>query len=46
MPTGSNNSGMPAEVFWFEPVTDYWQQWEQRVAEYWRRRGGSATRRR
>ena len=34
--------GMPAEVFWFEPVamTDYWQQWEQRVAEYWRRRGG------
>jgi len=27
---------MPAEVFWFEPVamTDYWQQWEQRVAEY------------
>lgn len=31
--------GMPAEVFWFEPaaMTDYWQQWEQRVAEYWRR---------
>ena len=35
--------GMPAEVFWFEPaaMTDYWQQWEQRVAEYWRRRGGT-----
>lgn len=31
---------MPAEVFWFESaaMTDYWQQWEQRVAEYWRRR--------
>lgn len=31
---------MPAEVFWFEPgaMTDYWRQWEQRVAQYWQRR--------
>ena len=31
--------GMPGEVFWFEPeaMADYWQQWEQRVAAYWRR---------
>lgn len=30
---------MPAEVFWFEPeaMTNYWHQWEQRVAQYWRR---------
>lgn len=30
---------LPAEVFWFEPaaIQDYWQQWEQRVAEYWQR---------
>lgn len=34
---------MPAEVFWFEPaaMTDYWQEWEQRVAAYWKRRSGS-----
>lgn len=32
---------MPAEVFWFEPaaMTDYWQQWLERVAAYWKRRG-------
>lgn len=31
--------GMPAEVFWFESqqMMDYWQDWEQRVAAYWRR---------
>lgn len=31
---------MPAEVFWFEPgaMIDYWQQWEQRVDQYWQRR--------
>ncbi len=36
---------MPAEVFWFEPeaMTDYWQQWEKRVAQYWRRRGVYST---
>lgn len=30
----------PAEVFWFEPeeMLAYWQQWEQRLAEYYRRR--------
>ena len=30
---------MPAEVFWFEPpaMKDYWQQWEQRVTQYWKR---------
>ena len=30
-----------AEVFWFEPekIDFYWQQWEQRVAAYWQRRG-------
>jgi hypothetical protein len=29
-----------AEVFWFEPevMKDYWKQWEQRVAKYWKRR--------
>lgn len=31
---------LPAEVFLFEPAAmqDYWQQWEKRVAEYWKRR--------
>lgn len=31
----------PAEIFWFEPETlaDYWQQWEERVAIFWRRLG-------
>ena len=30
----------PAEVFWFEPeeMLFYWQQWEQRLAEYYRYR--------
>lgn len=30
---------MPAEVFWFEPAAmkGYWQQWEQRVTQYWKR---------
>lgn len=30
----------PAEIFWFEPAAmqAYWQQWEQRVAEYWSRK--------
>lgn len=29
---------LPAEVFLFEPAAmqEYWQQWEQRVAEYWK----------
>jgi hypothetical protein len=32
---------MPAEVFWFEPeaIQTYWQEWEQRVATFWRRLG-------
>ncbi len=32
----------PAEVFWFEPqaLADYWQQWQERVAIFWRRQGG------
>ncbi len=31
----------PAELFWFEPsaIAEYWQQWEQRVKQYWRRMG-------
>jgi hypothetical protein len=31
---------MPAEMFWFdrEAIDFYWQQWEQRVAEYWKYR--------
>lgn len=31
--------GIPAEMFWFEPeqMTNYWQEWEQRVVAYWRR---------
>ncbi|OUL33278.1 PD-(D/E)XK nuclease family protein [Nostoc sp. 106C] len=31
---------MPAEVFWLEPdvIKYYWEQWEARVAEYWRRK--------
>lgn len=30
----------PAEVFWFEAdmLKQLWQQWEQRVAQFWRRR--------
>jgi len=29
-----------AEIFWFEPeaMKEYWQQWEERVAQYWERR--------
>lgn len=29
---------MPAEVFWFEPeaMQTYWQQWEERVAAFWK----------
>ncbi len=32
---------MPAEIFWFEPdaIAQYWQQWESRVRQYWRRLG-------
>ncbi len=32
---------MPAEIFWFEPdaMTDYWEQWEERVDRFWRRQG-------
>ncbi|WP_202925136.1 PD-(D/E)XK nuclease family protein [Myxacorys almedinensis] len=31
----------PAEVFWFEQaaIAQYWQQWEARVEQYWRRMG-------
>ncbi|MBD2081446.1 PD-(D/E)XK nuclease family protein [Leptolyngbya sp. FACHB-17] len=31
----------PAEIFWFEPsaIDEYWQQWEARVQQYWRRLG-------
>lgn len=31
--------GQAAELFWFdsELLADYWQQWEARVAEFWRR---------
>ncbi len=31
----------PAEIFWFEPdeLMDYWQQWQARLATYYRRRG-------
>lgn len=34
---------MPAEVFWFDldAIEPYWQQWEDRVARFWRRWGGS-----
>jgi hypothetical protein len=33
---------LPAEVFWFdlETIAYYWQQWEERVAIFWRRQGG------
>lgn len=33
---------MPAEVFWFdrEVIDLYWQQWQERVAKFWRRLGG------
>jgi ATP-dependent exoDNAse (exonuclease V) beta subunit len=32
---------MPAEVFWFDSaaIQPYWQQWEERVALFWRRLG-------
>lgn len=32
----------PAEIFWFdqEAITHYWQQWQERVAIFWRRLGG------
>ncbi len=34
-------SEMPAQVFWFDlaAITYYWQEWENRVAAYWYRRG-------
>ncbi|MCL6436869.1 MAG: exonuclease [Leptolyngbyaceae cyanobacterium HOT.MB2.61] len=34
---------MPAEVFWFDPetISYYWPQWQERVAIFWRRLGGS-----
>jgi genome maintenance exonuclease 1 len=30
-----------AEVFWFEPesMQTFWQQWEKRVAAFWKRQG-------
>ncbi|HEY9895066.1 MAG TPA: exonuclease [Candidatus Sericytochromatia bacterium] len=33
---------LPAEIFWFdsETIDYYWQQWEARVAIFWRRQGG------
>jgi genome maintenance exonuclease 1 len=33
---------LPAEVFWFdlEAISLYWQQWQERVAIFWRRQGG------
>ncbi|MGA7938141.1 MAG: exonuclease [Kovacikia sp.] len=33
---------LPAEVFWFDldSITHFWQEWEERVAIFWRRRGG------
>jgi len=33
---------LPAEVFWFdaEAIDYYWQQWQERVELFWRRRGG------
>ncbi len=33
---------LPAEVFWFDPDTlaPYWQEWQERVAIFWRRHGG------
>ena len=32
---------MPAEVFWFEPeaIKTHWQAWEQRLINFWRRKG-------
>ena len=32
----------PAETFWFdlETIAEYWQQWQDRVAIFWRRQGG------
>jgi genome maintenance exonuclease 1 len=32
----------PAEIFWFEAedLSHYWQLWQERVATFWRRRGG------
>lgn len=31
--------GSLAQVFWFEPeqMVNYWQQWEERLADYWKR---------
>jgi ATP-dependent exoDNAse (exonuclease V) beta subunit len=36
--------GSLAQVFWFEPeqMVDYWQQWEERVAAYWKNRSAIA----
>jgi genome maintenance exonuclease 1 len=36
---------MPAQVFWFEnaEIDIYWQQWEKRVAAYWKRRDKSLS---
>lgn len=33
---------LPAEVFWFDQaaIDHYWQQWEARVQQFWRRQGG------
>lgn len=33
---------LPAEVFWFDAaaIEDYWQEWVDRVALFWRRLGG------
>lgn len=33
---------MPAEVFWLDraAIDEYWQQWQERVAIFWRRQGG------
>ncbi len=32
----------PAEIFWFDldTIHHFWQQWQERVAIFWRRRGG------
>lgn len=32
----------PAEVFWLdeEAIAPYWEQWQERVAMFWRRQGG------
>jgi genome maintenance exonuclease 1 len=35
--------GLPAEVFWFDAaaIAPYWEIWEERVAQFWRRQGRS-----